>query len=745
MDSLLGGLGSTPVTARNIDSSPTLNASSAVKKSGMSITLPRNFAPLSLDPAEAPRTPDQTFAQLDLPPPPPHSTYRVRRPRVNFNSFQARNPGLQATLFASDIPIPSSAGPWSTEFSRSYDLSSDDAMPSIESTSTPTRPNLFQRFSEPVELEKLRLPAIVQAPYTPPHQTARTPVDLKRGEWDLRRPASVRSYNSNSSLSTTETYDTRPTSYDGSVTGAENDDSDPFFPPENVKIIPATPLPLRKSKKIRLTNLFGKNNIDWTIEMDNHLFNVYQIYLADPTVTPFKTVPGSIPPTGVCHRVARRAKETWSRASRVEVPIVQRHKVRSMLDVRMISRNKTPDPEDFLSTSSNDRRPAWPSESATRKRLKQLCREKFTISAHYNRLRESRSPSPFAEQFQPKKPSGLSASPMQRNDDDSAYTTRELHINLVASGATAPLAQLTTGDSPPMDSALENFNRELDAAEQNKMNTSPPTGLGIQQEQPAMDHSKLVPATNAPRLASPFSYNTWNGPIRPENRHRRYVSQNQFGTMHATGSRLLSPFNPEGDLGQNINKRRAQHNLEDELSPSGSSLAGHTSGLNLEEPLTTFVNPEPKPEPELIFTGLGDINQRRVRLRNRGATLGTAHEKIARLFTPQPTEQESMPPIPAIPSQFSSANNDTQASTLAPPQVDEKQRRLGSPFELDPNKRSFRSKPRHLPSLSDPFIQFTHGMPTTSTATQQNNNIGNIGERLASFQQSLDDYKAPPF
>ncbi|KAK5936902.1 hypothetical protein PMZ80_010840 [Knufia obscura] len=726
------------MAARNMESSPTLNASSAVKKSGMSITLPRNFAPLSLDPADAPRTPDQTFAQLDLPPPPPHSTYRVRRPRVNLSNFQDRDRGLPATLFASDIPVPSSAGPWSTEFSKFKDFS-DDIMPSVESTSTPTRPHLLQSFSEPVHSERLRLVGDAQAPYTPPSQTTRTPADIKRGEWDMQRAASVSSHKSNSSVSTTETYETRPTSYDGSVIGADNEVADPFSPSKNIKVIPATPS--RKSKKARLTSFFAKNNVEWTIEMDNHLFNVYQIYLADPTVTPFKTVPGSIPPTGVCHRVARRAKETWPKASRVELPIVQRYKVRSLLDIRMNLRATTPDPEDFLNTSCNDRRPSWPSESATRKRLKQLCREKFTISAHYNRLRESRSPSPFSDQFMPKKPSRLSASPV--HNDNDAYTTRELHINLVASGATEPLAQLTTGDSPPMESALESFNREIESAEQNQMNTSPPTGLGIKEEQPVIDQSKLAPATNIPRLASPFSYNTWNGPIRPENRHRRFVSQNHFETMHATGPRLRSPFQPEGELGLNVNKRRAQHNLEDELSPSGSSLAGHTSGLNLDEPLSAIVQPEP--EPELIFTGLGDVNQRRVRLRNRGATLGTAHEKIARLFTPLATGEDDMPPVPAIPSQFSSTQNDAQVSGLKPPQVDEGQRRLGSPFELDPNKRSFRNKPRHLPSLSDPFIQFTHGMPTSSTATQQNNNIGNIGDRLASFQQSLDEYKTPKY
>jgi len=440
MESLFQEPSSTPVGRRDVESSPTLNATSAVKKSGMSITLPRNFAPLSLDPADAPRTPDQTFALLDLPPPPHHSTYRVRRPRVNLSSFQARNPGLSATLFASEIPVPSSAGPWATEFVKFDDFSSDDVMASIELTSTPVRPSLFQSFSEPVESERLHFISGCQAPYTPPGQTTRTPADIKRGEWDMRRPTSARSHNSCSSLSTTETYETRPTSYDGSVTGAEDEGADPFSPPENVKITPATPL--RMSKKARLTSFFGKNNVEWTIEMDNHLFNVYQIYLADPTVTPFKTVPGSIPPTGVCHRVARRARETWPRASRIEVPIVQRYKVRSMLDVRMIPRAKTPDLENFLSTSSGDRRPSWPTESATRKRLKQLCREKFTISAHYNRLRESRSPSPFADQFQPKKPSRLSASPMQNIKEDStaAYTTRELHINLVATGATEPLA-----------------------------------------------------------------------------------------------------------------------------------------------------------------------------------------------------------------------------------------------------------------------------------------------------------------
>lgn len=730
---------STPTAPRAFDLSPTLRATSALRKAG---TLPKSFAPLSLDPFDAPRTPDQTFAQLELPPPPAlsHSTHRARRPRLNLQNFHAHASALPSTLFASDIPIPSSAGPWTTEFSKHHDLFSDVVMPSVEvsDVSTPTRPHLFQTHSEPMSSHRLRLLPMPQTPHTPPAQTTRVAADIKPNEWDMRRPLSISSNRSDSSLSTTETCETRPTSYDGSTTGVENELADPFCPSEMIKITPATPQ--RKNKKLRLGSFFSKANVEWTIDMDNHLFNIYQIYLADPTVTPFKTVPGSIPPTGVCHRVARRAKETWPKASRIDTPIVQRYRVRSMLDIRMTPRESTPDPENFLSTSA-ERRPTWPSESATRKRLKQLCREKFTITAHYNRLRESRSPSPFADQFLPRKPARHSASPVLgfASDDSKAYTTRDLHISLVATGATEPLAQLTTYDSPPTQSVLENFNQEIDSAEQ--LHTSPPKGLGIDEHPLAVDDSKLAPATTVPRLASPFSYNTWNGPIRPENHHRRHLSQNHFDTMHATGPRLLSPFHSDLDGASNINKRRAQHNLEDELSPSGSSLAGHTSGLNLDEPPMEFIHEEPKPD--LMFTGVGDLNQRRVRLRNRGATLGSAHERIARLFAPPSIQQTEVPPVPAIPAQFTSSESSIQPG-LMPPKPEEGQRRLGSPFELDPNKRSLRNKPRHLPSLSDPFIQFTHGIPSVSSTMQQNA-IGNIGDRLASFEQSLDGYRPSQF
>jgi len=735
------------------DSSPVLPAMSAPRRPHLSITLPWNFAPLSLDGRAEPKTPDQTFSELKLPPPVPHhSTARIRRPRIKVDNFQTRNNALPPTLFASDIPIPSSGEPMASEFSWS-----DVPLPSIEVSSGGHVRPLYQRGStDPSPSERLRLPAYrgpQQLPRTPPAQTKTPTAELRQSAWDMHRSTSQGSIRSDSSLSSSGTFTTRPTSFDGSATSPDVDSHDPFSP-SKVHIIPDTPS--RKSKKLRLNPLLPKGNVQWSIEMDNHLFNVYQMYLADPTVTPFKTVPGSIPPTGVCHRVARRAKETWPRASRISRPIVRRYKLRNVLDARSVGvREKTPELNDFLKTDSSghDGRGAWPSESATRRRLKQLCRDKFTISAHYQRLRESRSPSPFHEQFLRRPSSRLSRAtsrPLGESETSTTtYATRELGISLVASDATAPLAQLVTGDSSPPTQRMSDddwFNTPVNAsssaaASTDSMNMSPPP-TGPASVETAAD--KLSVASSIPRLASPFTYSTWNGPSRSNGQHRRQISQNQFDTVHATGSRLLSPFKLEPDVSLNVNKRRAQHNLEDELSLSGSNIGNRESSPNLDVPIANAFEQKPDPGPELVFTGTGDLNQRRIRLRNRGATLGAVsnREQFERLFAPPTAPTPTLgdpdavlPPVPSLPASLMALATATATtshpSRLAPPDVDSSQKRLGSPFELDPNKRSHRLKsPRHVPSLSDPFISTS---AFTAIPGGGHTSSMSIGERLAMF------------
>lgn len=721
------------------EASPTLMASSAQRKQHMSITLPRNFAPLRLDGGDDPKTPDQTFAELKLPPPPHHSTCRVRRSRITMDNFQSRNNALPTALFASDIPIPSSAQSVQTEFNMDADV----AIPSVEATYLSARPQYTHSITDPLPTDRLKLSPFkdLHLPRTPIGQTKAVPSEYKNSVWDMHRSSSECSIRSDSSESSSETYTTRPTSFSGSATSPDLDSQDPFSPAK-VNIIPDTPS--RKSKKLRINTFTSKANVPWSIEMDNHLFNVYQMYLADPTVTPFKTVPGSIPPTGVCHRVARKAKETWPRASRVSRPIVRRYKMRNVIETRNFIRDTTPEPNDFLRTDNTDARSAWPSESATRKRLKQLCKEKFTISAHYQRLRESRSPSPFHEQFTRRPSSALSRSISHQADPEAstAYATRELGISLVASSATAPLAQLVRGDSPLTQQMSDDwFNTPLSTSS-DAMSLSTPSAVGLETQV-----SKLKAASNIPRLASPFNYSTWNGSGNSNHQHRRGISHHQFDTVHATGSRLLSPFKLEPDMSLNVNKRRAQHNLEDELSPSGSNINNLNADSNLKIPTPSTFDPKPNPRPELVFTGAGDINQRRIRVRNRGATLSAVNnrENIERLFTP-PTlnipsmdgadEAAGIPPVPPLPASLTSLANPNVrniSSGLTVPEIDPTQKRLGSPFELDSSKRSYRVKsPRHVPSLSDPFIN-TSAFATTPSHGHGHTSSMSIGERLAMF------------
>lgn len=713
----------------HLESSPPVVAFSYSneRKPLMSITLPRNFAPLGLDGFGEPRTPDQTFAEPALPPPPHHSTLRIRRNRINMDDFHAHSSALPATLFASEIPVPSSvqAAYGHTDLQPQPELqptffTPDNPIPSIELSTTVTRPLLQYSFSEPPASHCLKLPAYRDdTPTTPPAQKTLPDSGNKASVWEMERSSSVSSMRSDDSFSSADTFTSRPTSFGGSATSPDMDLRDPFGH-HKFHVIPDTPS--RRNKKMRKQPYYTEGYVKWSIEMDNHLFNVYQMYLGDPTVTPFKTVPGSIPPNGVCRRVARRAKELWPKASKIPKHIVKRYKLRNVFDERNAhAQDRTPEPNDFLrvrestpTSSLRESRGFWPSESSTRKRLRQLCKEKFTITAHYQRLRESRSPSPFTDSFSRRSSSRITRSMSRQMSapqvlssptSPATYATRELGISLVASGATAPLAQLVTGDSPPTEHASDDFfNTPIASTSKNKLS---PTGLGI-------DSNGLAPPVgDIPRLASPFSYSTWNGPTRSGRHHRREVSQNHFDTVHITGHRLLSPVRLEPDMSSNANKRRAQQSLEDELSPNGSAL-GQKSSVQ-----------------ELIFTGAGDLSQRRIRLRNRGATLGsTVSSKLDSLFTPPMTDSTAAGPSSDTPSVPMLPSN------LAVPESSEREKRLGSPFELDPNKRSNRSKTsRHIPSMSDPFISSDMFHATTSTTAQSQS----IGERLAQFTAMHQD------
>lgn len=195
----------------------------------------------------------------------------------------------------------------------------------------------------------------------------------------------------------------------------------------------------------------GVRAVDWTDEMDGHLWRTYMLYQSDPTVTPFYVLPGGVPPLGVCHRVARVARGTWkgSKNVRARVPVTQ-----SKGESRLLAGNKA----DLMRKASAFRWPA--SESSTRKRLKLLCRRGYgPLNNPYHNHRQNPT------QFRTRRPaaqhpsSGFPIIQDNINEDDRSdisfgntllTSTRSLALSLATSASVSmrpdgALAAITGG------------------------------------------------------------------------------------------------------------------------------------------------------------------------------------------------------------------------------------------------------------------------------------------------------------
>jgi len=135
----------------------------------------------------------------------------------------------------------------------------------------------------------------------------------------------------------------------------------------------SVPAGVEGKRKHQERNSIGVRDDEWTDEMDGHLWRTYMDYQNDPTVTPFHLPPGGVPPLGVCHRVARVAKSTF-KGSKAGVRV--RGFVTPAGEPRPLTGNKA----DLMRKASLLKWPA--SESATRKRLRILCRRGYGPSTN---------------------------------------------------------------------------------------------------------------------------------------------------------------------------------------------------------------------------------------------------------------------------------------------------------------------------------------------------------------------------
>ncbi|RAL01392.1 uncharacterized protein BO80DRAFT_67315 [Aspergillus ibericus CBS 121593] len=604
----------------------------AGRQHGLSRTLPKNFTFSSTGLGE-PRTPERASTHLEVPPPPPrHSSCRVRRSRVRSGTdvfAQAEYDLSTSTPNQSDVPLPSIEFP-------SYDA--------FAAGPCPTVPSRDDRFLAP--------PRDRLAMKTPPAQIRPDPIDdTNTGSWSLQdpqalgesiqRPSSVCSQASDSSVSSIETFGSRR-SAGGSCTSMESDSYDPFFHLElPSKQTPETPtLSQTRKNKARVRPLKER----WTLEMDNHLWNTYQVYLQDPTITPFKMTPGSIPPLGVTHRIAREAKRTWER---------RRFRLDRQFPFVLSSHQRHSTP------TSDAAKPTWPkSEASTRRRLKLLCRKKFSIAPHYQRMMQSKSPTPFLDLLS--HPSGEPARAEAPNNSSTVYATRDLGVSLMSSSAPGPLAQLAAEDPSPREVSNEWFNNPVLSGFHQAM-VVPPTI-------PLASASKQEPV---PRLGSPFTYNNTWGPGGSRKRLHRHTPRSRRETIHVTGSRLRSP--PRMEAFPN-------------LAPYAVTTSDSPAEQDTQEQLEV-----------LLRQGkLNDIGQHRIRIRNRGATTSAVnHKGLDQLFSPPSSSSRS-------------EEENLVGKPVANPMLNlagESIKRLGSPFKVELSKRPQPSprRIRHAPSLSDPF------------------------------------------
>ena len=516
----------------------------------------------------------------------------------------------------------------------------------------------------------------------------------------ISRPMSACSIMSNSSDESDRSSVYSP-SLGGSCTSPESDAPDPFtllsLKKGKSKIRPSLPKEYAPPNDSRQST---QTKFHWTPDMDKHIWTTYMIYLQDPTVTPFKMLPGSSPPLGVCHRVAREAKRTWRGSkSTANDSSLQAFGDTAASKATALTRSDSPDtikasrsgsttPTTVLTTKLN----AWPkSRASTRRRLRELCKRRATIAPHYQRLLHGRSSSPFTSSPHSNTRSSRFSSPFGDREKPTAFGTRAIHVSLTTSTAASmqpdgPLAQLATQAEQQPNGNNEWFNNptvpwaspavapsDLPGLSDTAITSDPPS-LDDVPNTSDLDMGGVSPGTTTdlPRLASPFAYHTW-GPSRSRQHLRPPVPRTQSDDVPPQISSLRSPIQLHSTFPYpSALKRRAQHQLEDELSPGGTDIR--------------------KDVLDNLFGSSEQIRHRRVR--NRAVTLGnvSVNDRMASLFTP-PSGADT--PNGSDPAQ-SAASSPSHLGLVA---ENEAMKTLGSPFS-GIGIRPSRSRGRHNPSAS---------------------------------------------
>lgn len=485
-------------------------------------TLPRGFRYHHSE--DQPSTPEPSTNNDSEPQPPRLPRFKVKRRNVS-NSFNAPTSQFLASVAAADTPIPT------IEIPQDCEMIDQVLMPMADGYLSP---QLYFRSGSP--------------PKTPVPTFADSDQGSQFPDWSRYTPEPPGGYTGRPLSSRSENSDcsdddsfysggrlSRPSNDDSTCTSPEADLPDPFHFGSISKgkevdfAEPVITLNGGSTNLIRDTRVLNRsirnksrNDAPWSKPQSDHLWATYQLYLGDPTQTPFRLGVSNLPPDGVINRVSRQAKRSW-KGPKPSAPV---NIFGDSLEPSRAGKSGSNTPTLYSSSQYG----AWPhSKIATRNHFKELCKRNTSRSVQCSRHHQIRSPTPFDRSQRNRTP-----------ESRGAFSTQDICVSLVTSTSTTmqpdgPLAKLALETSPitPVGSSFE-----------------------IQPRKPLA--SRFGYDDMPPRLGSPFVSQTY-GP-----------SSTNMGTRPAI---LRSPIAfPEPRSLHNTQKRRAAHDLDAELSPNGAVL-----------------------------------------------------------------------------------------------------------------------------------------------------------------------------
>ncbi|KAF2174208.1 hypothetical protein M409DRAFT_16475 [Zasmidium cellare ATCC 36951] len=597
-----------------------------------------------------PRTPEAQQAEqqtaVEPPPPPRTQPFKIKRKRVSSAPFTAPDviPDTTAvipTIEMSEVPAEMSS-------------------PTIQPTSA--------HLLSPIPLAAT-FPRAVTPPRTPAPKmyTTFSQLESPAEEWDLinktkpsfERAGSVCSSFSDSSISSCgSSAFSLPT---GGYDSPDSEAPDPFTDHDSTKHEHLIESPVIKTDAHQPKRVKTRRDAKWTPQMDDHLWMTFMAYLSDPTLTPFKMLPGSTPPMGVCDQVASKAKRTWRPRKNGPINIGS---IDALFETNHGDRAGSPDT--IRPSTLQTTQPKWPSGAATRRHLRKLCQRRPYISAHYQRMLRTRSPSPFETSSPNSQPS-------------SSFNGYDMVKSLVTS--TAPsmqpdnmLAQLASDETPQQPAPSQRQPRPEGWFDRIPRSKAHQKSASLQSELKL----SLDDLANAPsmQLASPF-----DGDAASSRTHllQSMTNTKSLGRTEFNGKSLDSPV--EFKIGALTDRRSRKRR---------------------------FRSDEEKPRRPPLEDVFGPPMQESI-VRNRGFSVGAvrATDSLTKLFTTPVTNVDQV--MSEAPTNLTPFDDVPMGSRSAPRRLAEPVPRLGSPFvETPPPNRQHNTFPRSLlPNMAnqEPFHQ----------------------------------------